>query len=213
MICVPCMDKVDTPFFRSWSDMIRYSMIRKIDFDWTTSETSLVYDARNQLARTAIEEGYDRIMWIDTDMTFGPDLLERLSADLDEGREFVAALFFGRKRPIWPCVYSETGYKELEDKTFLPYAEKLKDYPRNQIFEVEAAGAGAFMVTTDLVKRIADRFGLPFSPFIGFGEDLSFCRRAKELGATLYCDSRIKVGHIGRVIIDEAYYDSVRLQQ
>lgn len=207
------MGKVDTPFFRSWTDMVIYSQARGIQIDYATSESSLVYDARNQLAKKAVEEGYDRIMWIDTDMTFEPDILEKLSADMDEGLDYVAALFYGRKRPFWPCIYSETGYRELEDKTFLPYATKIKDYPRDQLFEVEASGAGAFMVSVDLVKRISERFGLPFSPIIGFGEDLSFCRRAKELGSKLYCDSRIKVGHIGTIIIDEAYYDTVRLQQ
>ena len=32
---------------------------------------------------------------------------------------------------------------------------------------------------------------------LGFGEDLAFCLRVKDLGKKVYCDSRIKVGHIG----------------
>ena len=32
---------------------------------------------------------------------------------------------------------------------------------------------------------------------LGFGEDMAFCIRAKELGYPLWCDSSIQAGHIG----------------
>ena len=44
-----------------------------------------VDEARNMLAQRAIEGGYDRVLWIDSDMTFEPDLMERLGALLDDG--------------------------------------------------------------------------------------------------------------------------------
>ena len=39
-----------------------------------------------------------------------------------------------------------------------------------------------------------------------FGEDISFCIRARELGYKLICDPRIKVSHIGRSVINETTY-------
>ena len=38
---------------------------------------------------------------------------------------------------------------------------------------------------------------------LGFGEDLSFCIRAQELGRKIYCDSRIKMGHVGLRVFEE----------
>ena len=41
---------------------------------------------------------------------------------------------------------------------------------------------------------------------LGFGEDLSFCGRASEVGAELWCDSTIKMGHVGLGTITEDIY-------
>ena len=53
------------------------------------------------------------------------------------------------------------------------------------------------MMNTSLLKEVEAKYGLPFAPMIGFGEDLSFCLRVKDLGKKIWCDSRVKVGHIG----------------
>ena len=61
-------------------------------------------------------------------------------------------------------------------------------------------------MTTDLIKRVGDMFGLPFSPILGFGEDMSFCYRVSMLGMKMWCDSSIKLGHIGFTEITEDTY-------
>ena len=55
-----------------------------------------------------------------------------------------------------------------------------------------------------LLKEVKDKYGLPFSPILGFGEDISFCMRLKELGKKMYCDPRAKLGHIGYKVYTEA---------
>ena len=37
-------------------------------------------------------------------------------------------------------------------------------------------------------------------------EDLSFCYRARNIGTKIYCDSRIKFGHIGNYEYTEEDY-------
>jgi hypothetical protein len=158
-----------------------------------------------------MEGGFDRILWLDSDMDFEPDLMERLSADMDEGREYVTALFFKRKAPIKPCIYSELAYMRNPDNGNLtPIAVCMEDYPQDEIFEIAASGMAATMMTVDLAKRVQEKFGQPFSPQLGFGEDLSFCGRAKQVGGRMWCDSRIKVGHVGRGVISESTYLSTR---
>lgn len=201
LICLPCMDMVHTAFLRSILGM------RKVgETKYTITCSSLIYDSRNQMAKKAVEEGYDRVLWLDTDMDFEPDLMERLSARLDEGKEFVSALYFTRKAPVRPVIYSECGYFELEGGAVRPVVVWYDNYPENDIFKVQAAGFGAVMMTTDLIKRVLDKYGLPFAPMLGFGEDLSFCGRASQIGAELWCDSSIKCGHVGLGTITEAVY-------
>lgn len=206
LIAIPCMDMVHTNFLKSILGM------RKVgEVQFQISCSSLIYDARNGLVKRAIEGNFDRILWLDSDMDFDPDLMERLSADMDEGREYVTALFFKRKAPVKPCIYSELAYMRNPDNGNLtPIAVCLEDYPQDQIFEVAASGMAATMMTVDLAKRVQEKFGQPFSPQLGFGEDLSFCGRAKQVGARMWCDSRIKVGHVGMGVISESTYLSTR---
>lgn len=196
-IAVPCMDTVHTGFFRSTLGMHLTGDIR-----FGTSCSSLIYDARNQLALQAINEGHDRILWLDSDMVFDSDLLDRLSADMDEGCDFVSGLYFKRKPPFDPCIYKTCGYT-AEGQELKPFADIYKDYPKDQLFEIAGCGFGGVLMKTEVVKKIRDKFGLPFSPLIGFGEDLSFCLRMREFDIKAYCDTRVKMKHIAQIAIDE----------
>ena len=203
MIAVPCFEQVPMLFVESLLGLHRPG-----ETLMATARSSLVYDSRNMLSQMAIEQGYDRILWLDSDMTFESDLLERLSADLDEGKRFVAGLCFTRKNPIQPVVYSETGYKEAEDGSghHSTFATCIQDYPRDTIFPVKGVGLAATMMETSVIKEVYAKFGSPFSPIAGFGEDISFCRKCDELGIEIWCDGRIKVGHIAQTVVNEAAY-------
>lgn len=189
MVAVPCMDTVQTFFFKSCLELNPVDEMR-----FFITSATLIYDARNRLAESAVREGFDRVLWLDSDMTFAPDTMERLSARLDEGREFVSGLYVRRKDPYTPVVFSEIGIKDINGGRY-PVAETADIQP--DIFEVAGAGLGVCMMTVDLIKRIGEKFGLPFSPILGFGEDLSFCMRAAQLGVKMYCDPAIVAGHIG----------------
>ena len=204
LIAIPCMDMVHTIFMKSLIGLTRVGEVR-----YSISCSSLVYDSRNNLAKQAVQEGFDRILWFDSDMEFNPDFMKILAADMDEGRDMVSGLYFKRRAPVGPIVYKKIGYYHSEEeKTVTPLAVPYDDYPRDSIFECEGVGFGGVMVSVDLVKKVADKYGLPFSPILGFGEDLSFCMRVKELGVPIYCDSRAKMGHVGLGTITEDIYIS-----
>lgn len=201
-VAIPCMDQIPTEFFKN---ILTLKTPPHSAYGITVS--TLIYDARNTLAQAAIDSECDRVMWIDSDMTFEPDIIERLSADIDEGRDFVSALYFTRKNPIKPVIFDTVGYKELPDGMKESYAGFYVSYPRNEIFEVKAAGFGVAMTTTKLLKDVFQHYGAPFTPIPGLGEDISFCRHCEELGYKIYCDSRIKAGHIGNLVITEQEFD------
>ena len=201
IIAIPCLDSMPTVFVE------RLLGLRRPPGTYiVTARNSLVYDARNMLAEMAIREGYDRILWIDSDMVFDGDLMLRLNKALDGGKCFVSALCFTRKNPILPCIYSETGYRETDGGRYETYMNCMENYPKDSLFKVKGCGLAACMMEVSVIKEVYGKFGSPFSPIAGFGEDLSFCRKCDELGIEMWCDSRIKVGHVAQKIVTEADY-------
>ena len=154
------------------------------------------HDARNLLAREAVDSGVDRVLWIDSDMVFGDDLMVKLGEDLDKGYDMVGGIYFRREIPTSPLVYRVIDGKTGEAKVW-------KDYPRDSLFECAGYGFGAVMMKTELLKKLGD---YAFTPFNHLSEDLSFCARAQEAGARIACDSRVKVGHVGQIVIGEQLY-------
>jgi len=194
MIAVPCMDMVHTFFFASM-----LSLRKPEGTEVAIASCSLVYEARHTLAQKAMNDGFDRVLWLDSDMNFKPDLMELLAADLDTGLEFVSGLYFSRKAPISPIVYEICHPTPLKNGEMYPTVESFKEIP-DGLFECEGCGFGAVMMTTDLLRRVGP---LPFFPEERYGEDLTFCRKARAAGAKLYCDSRIRLDHVGMTLINE----------
>lgn len=206
LIAIPCMDMVHAAFMKSCMGLNRIG-----DCRFSMSCSSLVYDSRNNLAKQAVREGFDRVLWLDSDMDFEPNLLEALSADMDEGRELVSGIYFKRKAPVKPVFYKEVGYyHNPQDDSVTPVAIPYEDYPKDSVFQIAGCGFGGCLVSVDLIKKVGEKFGLPFSPILGFGEDLSFCKRVSELGVEMFCDSRVKLGHIGFGTISEETYFQTR---
>jgi hypothetical protein len=53
---------------------------------------------------------------------------------------------------------------------------------------------------------MCEKYGSPFYPLMGMGEDTTFCFRATQDGEKIWCDSRIKAGHIGNYVFEEKDY-------
>ena len=206
LVCIPCMDMVHAVFMRS---VVQMEKVGETDVESLSG--SLIYDARNELLQKAIDENYDRVLWLDSDMSFKPDLLKRLEADLVDGRDFVSGLYFKRKQPITPTIYKNCDVYNLGEGGLSPMAVPYWDYPEDKVFQIEACGFGAVLMTMDGIKRTVDRFGrMPFMPVAGFGEDLSFCLRWREAGGMLWCDSGARLDHIGFHAYNEEDYLKAR---
>ena len=198
LLAVPCQTLVHADFMFSL-----FKLKLSNEFVFTYLKDGLVYDSRNKFAADAINGGFDRLMMIDSDMIFEPDILEKFSADMDTGIEYVSGIFTQRHLPALPCVYKSLEYKPDEHGVISSNAEHYSDFPKDTLFECAATGFGAVMMNVSLVRRIWDKYGLPFFPMPRMGEDLSFCYRATQMGVKLYCDSRVKVGHCGQFCYGE----------
>lgn len=202
LIAIPCLDMIPVDFASSLINLRKPD-----DTAYAFHANSLIYDSRNMFSANAIEKGYDRILWLDSDMLIMPDTLERLNRDMDENNlDYVSALCFKRHLPTSPCVYKKLVYKQNKDGTVNAKAETMWDYPKDTLFECAGTGFGAVLTKTEMLKDVWEHYGPPFQPMIQMGEDLAFCYRAAQLGYKLYCDSRIKAGHVGQMVYTESIY-------
>ena len=198
LIAIPCMDTMHHAFVRS---------LLNLDKPAGTSvcikPNSLVYDSRNLLAITAFENDFDYVMWIDSDMTFGQDTLNHLLEDIQNTpeAEMVTTLCVQRTMPTRPVIYDRIGEPDLDENGQLIKSTNIYfPYPKDQIFPVEGCGFGCCITSVNLLRKVWDKFGPAFAPYNWAGEDVSFCYRVQKLGYKIFCDSRIKCGHIGTYI-------------
>ena len=199
LIAIPCFDMVYTDFMAC---MLNLQYVGETSH--AEIKNSLIYEARNNIAQNAIRSGFDRVLWLDSDVIFKPDTLVKLSEDMDTGLDFVSGLYFRRAIPTQPVVYSEITY-EVKDNEAKVGSKIFTNYPKNQLFRCAGAGFGCVMTSTLMLKALVEKYGAPFTPLMGLGEDLAFCFRAEQNGFKLYCDSRVKCGHKAGITIDESY--------
>lgn len=194
MIAIPCMDQVATQFCTS------LAMLRKVgDCIIASKQGSLIYAARDDLAKMAIKMDADYILWLDSDMVFDPDILEKLLQDTEKG-DIISGLYFRRAAPFSPVLFDKLEL--VDDK---PVHTEISEIPED-VFEVGGIGFGCVLMPTDVLLGVALKFGEMFMPFKGMGEDIAFSWRARQCGFKIVCDPKIKLGHVGHIIITEDFY-------
>ena len=206
MIAIPCLDSIAARTVKSLFDL---SAPEGCETCVEFMESSLVYLSRDRLAVMAMEEKADFILWIDSDMVFPPDMLQKLIADAESGKDMITGLCF-RRRPD----YNPAIWKRL--RPGLPgesVVETYDDYPEEAVFEVEACGMAAILMRTSVIREVFEKEKALFAPIPGYGEDVSFCLRARKAGFSVWCDSHIKVGHLAETIVTEDTFRAYRQKQ
>lgn len=171
------------------------------------TERTVVDWARNSLADTFVsatdpyeEKPYTHALWLDDDHIFNPDLFVRLAAlgDLD----MVSAVYFQRTSPYHPVCYikddSENEYRHWP----------LMVIPED-IIEVDAVGFGAVLMRREVLEGTPKPW---FTLDWRAGEDVIFCKRAKDAGFRIWLAGDYKIGHLGKVPVVTAA-DSIRHQK
>lgn len=201
MIAIPCMDTVQTEFAQSLVSLHPVGQIRP-----AFMSSSLIYKSRTDLSLIALAEKADFVLWLDSDMVFPPSLLVDLMADM-EGRDIVSGICHMRRPPYTPVLYEKLrqGLEPAENDS-----KKLIDYPKDAPFKVEGCGFGCVLMRTSVLQTIVDKYHDVFTPLPGYGEDLSFCIRARGCGFDIWADPRIQVGHKGSTIITDKTFEAYR---
>lgn len=159
---------------------------RHPEIDLILKQGCLVHKNRNDIVTEAIKGNYTHIFFIDTDMCFAPEVLDRL---LSRNKDIIGANYNKRN------LNKETVIKFIEDGKLVgkPIPEEL--------FECASIGTGCALIKTDVFKTIS----YPYFDFndeeLGeVGEDVYFCLKAKRKGYNIWCDPTMDIGHIGEYI-------------
>ena len=193
MIAIPTLNTVHIKFVGSLVSLL-FHQIENVEFRLQFVQDSMTYTARNHLAEQAMKEECDYVLWIDSDMTFPADAMERL---LTHDKDMVTALYFQRRGKHLPVIYKEN------------YDESYANYPKDKLFQVKACGFGMVLMRTEVLRKTLEaNDGCLFHPFPSMGEDLSFCHRWTQTGGEIWCDSSVKCGHVGEYEYTEADYET-----
>ncbi len=185
---------------------------------WRSKGFSAIDQGRNVLAADALHQGYHETLWIDPDVAFEPDAVERLRS---------------HKLPIVAGIYPQKGRRSLSCHV-LPGTETITFGEDGGLIEIEYAAAGFLLVRRGAYETIRERlalppcnarFGRPFWPFFQplvkqaavvrsathshpeatqldelpqfLAHDFAFCERARQAGLKIMADTTLRLWHLG----------------
>jgi hypothetical protein len=158
--------------------------------------------ARSQIASDALADGFDELLWIDSDVVFDVDDVRRL-------REHDVPIVCG--------IYPKKNSRALSCH-LLPDTRTVRFGTHGGLLEIRYAATGFLLTRREVYDGIArheqlpvcnQRFSTPVVPYFlpllvpdgdgtwYLGEDFAFCERARRSGFTILADTRIKLGHVG----------------
>lgn len=190
LIAIPCMDTVPVDFMKSLLRLTQKLTADGVDYEVAIESGTLVYMARDRLAGKAVNQRFTHVLWLDSDMVFEPEIVEDLQFC---GKDFVTGIAHGRRKPFTSCLFKNIDLNHLE-------LWQLKDYPA-EAFEVAGCGMACCLMSTEVIKQVMINCGTAFNPIMQYGEDISFCKRARDLGFKIYAEPTVRLGHIAHIAI------------
>jgi hypothetical protein len=173
-----------------------------------------VDQARNEIVSQALHDGFQETMWIDSDVGFHPDDVDKLRAyDL----------------PIACGIYAKKGRRALAVHV-LPGSERIQFGKGGGLYEIRYAATGFLHVRREVYESTQKKLNLPicntrfgervvpyFQPLVirderppaanaipsngedhwYLGDDYSFCERVRQAGFKIIADSTIRLMHYG----------------
>ena len=191
-VCTPARDMVHANYTFCLVNMVAYHTLNSYDaVALKINQGTLIQNQRADLCLEAMREDCTHVLFIDSDMTFPQDMIERLLA---HNKDIVATNCARRRLPTGP-----TAQRTLPDGS----RELIYTMPDSTgLEEVESIGMGVMLISRKVFEKLSepwfettwrtDKRGY-------IGEDVFFCRKASAAGFKIYIDHDVskEIGHIG----------------
>lgn len=190
-ICVPSRDTVHAAFAFDLVKLVQYCQLVGIDITPHFCIGTLIVNQRDQLAEMALQAESTHILWLDSDMMFSPDTVQRLLA---HDVPIVAGNYVTRQYP-----HKTVAYTQMHN-----WRSYVINDGRKDVISVAAVGMGCMLVNTDVIKKMSmPRFQTTYIAETQdhMGEDFYFCHQAKKLGYDILIDDAVSrdLQHLGTV--------------
>jgi hypothetical protein len=200
VVLVPYLTHIEPPCERGLRELERRGLeVRRFP------STAAVDRTRCEMATAALGDKFDELIWIDSDIVFEPDDVERLR---------------GHDLPLVGGLYAKKGVASFA-AYFEPGTQVLQLGTGGGPCRVRYLGLGFLCTQRRVYDDVQHTFSLPFCnlrfgaavvpyflPMVieddarpgGYwylGEDYAFCERARQAGHDAMVDTAIRHGHIG----------------
>jgi GT2 family glycosyltransferase len=196
------------------ADLGTHQRIRRGGIIAMRTNAGQLVNARNKAVGHLLESDVPWMLWLDTDMGFGPDILEQLLAAADPvERPIVGALCFAQRELEMDGM---GGYHTIPTPTIFDWApigdlegyEIRYDYPANALIRCSGTGSAAILVHRSVFERIFEKYGPEWYHRVparngSMGEDLSFCMRATALDIPVHVHTGVRTTHAKTVWLGE----------
>jgi hypothetical protein len=186
-IAIAARDTVHALFAQCLAGLVGYSTARGRALQVLFSGGTLIAPQRVDLASEALRLGADAVLWLDSDMVFPVDALERLLA---HNEDIVACNYSTRREPLTMVASDNDG------------SALWVDDDSTGLIEAATCGMGVMLTTAKVFDGLAAPwFDLEYLPAEADwrGEDAYFCNQARARGFRVCIDQDLskEVGHLG----------------
>lgn len=203
-IGIPCFSSVSPETLEDYMRFAFYLGRRYEGFDFSLAikPKSEQFRARNSIVEAALQWGSDYLLMLDDDHVI--DWMDRMQIEPNKEqshyeflRKLIVHLQTAEKAAIVGGMYFHRGgecravvMKEGADGGFYYIRD---DEIQNGLQEVAVTGGGCMLIDMNLFSRIP---GPWFEPEYKFGTDIQICKKAREQGFKVYCDTSVVIGHV-----------------
>ena len=180
-----------TYFVKSLFEIFEFTRANGIKADIRTFDSVEVQIMRNKCCNHAIDEGYDYVFMLDTDMKYPRDSVVKL---IKHNKDFVVGSATQRTYPFFPTQYkkfSKDNFKSKENRVFITKENK-------ELIEIGSSGVVGALIKVSCLKKLKIPYfkleyyedGLDFT-----GSDVYFCKQLIENKIKLFLDPAINYEH------------------
>lgn len=193
-ICIPARGQMEVGTAFDLARMVNH-VVRNTEhtINLYTSMGTLIFDQRNNMVDDALAEGADYILFIDADMRFPRDTIERLIA---HGKGIVGVNATTRSVPV-----KATAKNLVIDEEGACNWKQISSKNKTGIEQADGIGCGVMLISKETLEAIQKPWFffelLPENKLLG--EDIYFCIKAKDAGIETFIDHDLsqEIGHVG----------------
>ena len=193
-ICIPARGQMEVGTAFDLARMVNYEARKgDIQINLYTSMGTLIFDQRNNMCQSALEEGADFVLFIDADMRFPKDTLERL---ISHNKGIVGVNATTRSIPV-----KATAKHLLIESDGTCSWKQISSKGKTGLEVADGIGCGVMLISREVLERMDEPWFffelLPENKLLG--EDIYFCVKAKDIGFDTFIDHDLsqQIGHIG----------------